>query len=362
MREVLRSPGQPLENGVRTYFEARFGYDFSRVRIHIDADAAESARAIEAQAYTVGDYVAFAKGRYSPDTGEGRRLMAHELSHVVQQNADGAASGYLQRQPEKTNKPGPEKVPKPRQDVVLLGEGVSGGKELSALLAHGGRVLEVKSLPDAAKALANLNAPIGTLYFVTHSTADGSLKFGTDEGFVKSEAIGKQLKGAVSGDNAPDTVDFRGCSVGSSPTVMEGIRTALGARSVVAGNCYSVIEYTTPIKMGLKGQETEVTRPEQVSKAERPRFLELYRATLAVLVRKSAADCILTKSENDFFAAGGRFVALWFNPIFEKGWLTGKSVCYSQAVRETVDPAHPSSAAQGCRVITVEVKPAESKP
>ena len=65
--------------------EARFGYDFSGVRIHDDTRAAETAASIDAAAFTVGEDVAFAAGRYNPRTGEGRRLLAHELSHVVQQ-------------------------------------------------------------------------------------------------------------------------------------------------------------------------------------------------------------------------------------------------------------------------------------
>jgi hypothetical protein len=65
--------------------EARFGYDFSRVRVHTDATAAESARAVQALAYTVGEDIVFGAGRYAPATGAGQRLLAHELTHVVQQ-------------------------------------------------------------------------------------------------------------------------------------------------------------------------------------------------------------------------------------------------------------------------------------
>jgi outer membrane protein OmpA-like peptidoglycan-associated protein len=65
--------------------EARFGHDFSRVRVHTDPTAARSARAVHALAYTVGSDIAFDAGRYAPDTGAGRRLLAHELAHVVQQ-------------------------------------------------------------------------------------------------------------------------------------------------------------------------------------------------------------------------------------------------------------------------------------
>lgn len=85
VNEVLRSPGRPLDQATRAFFEPRFGYDFSRVRVHSDAQSAESARAVNARAYTVGDHIAFSAGRYAPQTTEGRRLLAHELTHVAQQ-------------------------------------------------------------------------------------------------------------------------------------------------------------------------------------------------------------------------------------------------------------------------------------
>jgi hypothetical protein len=85
VHEVLSSPGQALDGGARAFMEPRFGYDFSQVRMHSDARAAESARAVNAFAYTMGRNVAFGSGQYEPRTSEGRRLLAHELTHVMQQ-------------------------------------------------------------------------------------------------------------------------------------------------------------------------------------------------------------------------------------------------------------------------------------
>jgi len=84
---ALRGGGQPLPETARAFFEPRFGHDFSRVRVHADVQAAESARALNAQAYTVGRDVVFGAGQYAPATADGRRLLAHELTHVVQQTA-----------------------------------------------------------------------------------------------------------------------------------------------------------------------------------------------------------------------------------------------------------------------------------
>lgn len=85
VQDVAHSPGQPLDVETRAFFEPRFGHDFSRVRVHSDAKAAESARAMDALALTVGNDVMFASGEFAPQTWPGRRLLAHELTHVVQQ-------------------------------------------------------------------------------------------------------------------------------------------------------------------------------------------------------------------------------------------------------------------------------------
>jgi hypothetical protein len=86
VHDVLSSPGQPLDAETRAFMEPRFGHDFSAVRVHTDGRAAESARAVNALAYTVGRDVVFGGGEYKPRTSEGKRLLAHELTHVVQQS------------------------------------------------------------------------------------------------------------------------------------------------------------------------------------------------------------------------------------------------------------------------------------
>ena len=86
VHDVLRSSGQPLDPATRAFMEPRFGHDFSRVRVHTDARAAESARAVNALAYTVGRDVVFGQGQYAPGTSAGQRLAAHELTHVMQQS------------------------------------------------------------------------------------------------------------------------------------------------------------------------------------------------------------------------------------------------------------------------------------
>jgi outer membrane protein OmpA-like peptidoglycan-associated protein len=92
VHDVLNSSGQPLDAGTRAFMEPRFGHDFSGVRVYTDARAAESARSVNALAYTVGRNVVFGTGQYAPGTSEGQRLLAHELTHTIQQSQAGSPS------------------------------------------------------------------------------------------------------------------------------------------------------------------------------------------------------------------------------------------------------------------------------
>jgi Domain of unknown function (DUF4157) len=90
---TLCSPGQPLDAATRRFMEPRFGHDFSQTRLHYDDQAAQSARAVNALAYTVGSHIVFGAAQHNPGTNASRHLLAHELTHVIQQTgADGPAS------------------------------------------------------------------------------------------------------------------------------------------------------------------------------------------------------------------------------------------------------------------------------
>ncbi len=115
VHRVLGGAGRQLDPSTRSFMESRFGHDFSHVRIFDDAAAARSARAVAANAYTVGDKIVFNQGRYAPDCASGRRLLAHELAHVVQQTGHQAGS-LMQRDDD-----GSEVVeePPPKSNSVL---------------------------------------------------------------------------------------------------------------------------------------------------------------------------------------------------------------------------------------------------
>jgi len=92
---AMNGGGSPLPATTRAFFEPRFGADFSHVRVHTDSRAATTANSIQAKAFTVGPNIAFGTGRYAPHSPEGRQLLAHELTHVVQQTAGGTTQRKL---------------------------------------------------------------------------------------------------------------------------------------------------------------------------------------------------------------------------------------------------------------------------
>jgi Domain of unknown function (DUF4157) len=147
VHETLRSSGQPLEANTRDFMESRFGHDFSRVRIHADTQAQESARAVDALAYTVGQHVVFGRGQYAPGTASGKKLLAHELAHVMQQSSESGASnnGALGRVP----------ISGPSDDSERAAEGVAENMARGASLAQ----RSLRSLPGAGGLVQRQVAP-----------------------------------------------------------------------------------------------------------------------------------------------------------------------------------------------------------
>lgn len=94
--EVLSSPGQAIHPATRNFMESRFQKDFSTVRVHVDEKAVESTRALQARAYTIGQDIVFGLNQYSPQTESGQLLLAHELTHVLQQSTSTAGGGGVQ--------------------------------------------------------------------------------------------------------------------------------------------------------------------------------------------------------------------------------------------------------------------------
>ena len=115
VKDVVNSDaGAPLAGETRDFMESRLGADFGDVRIHTDSKASESARSVQAHAYTVGTDVVFQSGKYEPESDSGKRMLAHELTHVVQQRS-GPVAG--------TPAPGGIKVSNPSDAFEQAAEG-----------------------------------------------------------------------------------------------------------------------------------------------------------------------------------------------------------------------------------------------
>jgi len=95
----LKGGGQPLDSATRSFFEPRFGHDFSNVRVHTDSSSADTAKSINARAFTLGNHVAMGSGEYQPNSQSGQRLLGHELTHVVQQGELQTSSKVQKQEP-----------------------------------------------------------------------------------------------------------------------------------------------------------------------------------------------------------------------------------------------------------------------
>ena len=170
VHDVLSSPGRPLEPRTRAFMEPRFGRDFSGVRVHTDARAAESARSVAAHAYTVGQDLVFGQGRYSPDTASGTRLLAHELAHTVQQSTVSRPQAKLEI--DASDSP-LEAAADQAADAVLQGRTVPGLPTVGPTLSR--QVAETRTLPEErgeCKPNPVLGTDITDITHVTLPTAD----------------------------------------------------------------------------------------------------------------------------------------------------------------------------------------------
>ncbi len=145
VHEVLQSPGRPLEASERGFMEPRFGHDLGDVRIHTEASASRSTEALAARAYTVGRDVVLRHGEYAANTTEGRRLLAHELAHVLQQRQTsrlipgasqsiraGALTTRVQRQAAATEPMSPADLDNEYQTAVQAGDWQAAAEWLNA--------------------------------------------------------------------------------------------------------------------------------------------------------------------------------------------------------------------------------------
>lgn len=267
--EALNTAGQPLDLSTRSFMEGRFDHDFTGVRVHTDAQAAESARAVNALAYTSGHDVVFAEGQYTPTTSTGRTLIAHELAHVAQQQAGGRVA--LQRQQPTPNAaaapqpaapaaavaPAGAAAPPRRDYVFIMGQDNprSGNPFYEVALryyhAHVPGAIFVTNLRNLTALLsyiaANVGQPIGNLYIISHANEDGTLSFGLNAADADGRLSLPELRGALhpagGGPNAlarvtaqvdaRTRIHIKGCDIGRTPGMVELIDEAFGGAGTV---------------------------------------------------------------------------------------------------------------------------------
>ena len=202
------SGGVPLAQELRSYFEPRFGHDFGQVRIHADNSAAQAARAVQARAYTVGSDVVFGAGQYAPATTQGRRLLAHELTHVVQQGggaSQAAATVQRDKDPAAAAPAAASAIPTQPGQLTLSGF-VTGSATLTP--AHLAQLNQLKAQLQAKPLSA-----ADTLLLVGHTDAVGTLERNQLLGQRRADSVqawvrqnistSAQLKTASLGETAP---------------------------------------------------------------------------------------------------------------------------------------------------------------
>ena len=330
VHETLSASGQPLDAPTRAFMEPRFGLDFASVRVHQGARSARSAADVSARAYTVGQHIVFGAGEYAPETHQGRRLIAHELAHVVQQTGAGTERA-VQRDP----KPDEAKQTSGSQDLVVLFGDEEGLRTTATVLAPGIRIVVVNSVDELVKELKAIKGSIRTLYLGAHMTDDGNLMFETPgvKNFVSAEMVANKIKGTTQVEN----INFQGCSIAQSPKEMQRIAVALKATKATGSTCTLVEQTAPPVKVNGK----PITQPAQLQdktvKAAFERGLKDARNQFADKKKK----CILNDTVDGYFAAGGKLIAYWANPesmADDTGWDDTKSVCFKDLKTQKLDP------------------------
>jgi outer membrane protein OmpA-like peptidoglycan-associated protein len=208
VHEVLNSPGKPLDLDTRAFMEPRFGQDFSQVRVHADTKAADSADAVHAHAYTVGKDIVFGPRKYSPHAETSRHLLAHELTHVVQQTTSGvgadsetmanAAAARISRGQDIDGAAlggAAVSLQKSPKDDAVAGTGLVGSASNSTEPPVDEFGFDKTDIPPqhlarlAALRTRLLNAPGATVILTGHTDTVGKEKYNEDLGLRRAKAV-----------------------------------------------------------------------------------------------------------------------------------------------------------------------------
>ncbi len=225
--QAIGGGSQPMTESERAYFEPRFDRDFSQVRVHADAQAAESARVVNARAYTVGRDVVFGAGQHAPGTSEGRRLMAHELTHVVQQRAGNVLKPGIApsiRRQETAARTAPEVV------NITIQRDTETDQSTTSTLTIGSHTLYSLELPDRDNAATCVSAtasriPAGTYQAHVRMNADGG------NWRLELEGVPGRTNIQIHTGNRPN--DITGCILPGTSRGADVVNSSVGARDTI---------------------------------------------------------------------------------------------------------------------------------
>jgi LysM repeat protein len=305
VHEVVSQPGAALDSATRGFFEPRLGHDLSNVRLHTDARAAASARAVDASAYTVGRDVVFGTAQYAPETYQGRHLLAHELMHVVQQNGRSAPpelmlgsaespveheaeriAGFITGQPDHRQPSGARHVGVPqivqRYEAGEHAQFGETGDVLKALVAERTFTYKVKPGEQLPKIAAKFGVGVNEL---KEANSAKLKKWRTTRGTGPKET-GSTI---VEGFNAGEEITI-------PPVINEFTQEGLKTRELIFTVNGVKLEYGQGIAMGDLYES-----PDEMIKAPATEL-----QALAALIKKEKGGTPVTTAEWDA-ATGGRY-------------------------------------------------------
>jgi hypothetical protein len=266
----LNNEGQPLPESERAFFEPRFGADFSKVRIHDNAQAAETARSINAKAFTTKNNIVFNANQYAPKSEKGRTLLAHELTHVIQQNDK--ISPHRQKVDQKCVQPMIQKAKedevdylkkqkgKKRRGVIafIMGSDVGGFYDLAnqywKLKSHSDRIVDnINNFADIIAYLNNaknkplFNKPWGEINIIVHGSEFGAY-MPVGSGSSRNTTY-RALLSAINDETIkalPDTIvdektniNLHGCEIGKAGKLLKLISIAFGGQDKKAPKVFA---------------------------------------------------------------------------------------------------------------------------
>ncbi len=269
-----KGKGSPLSSASNKTMSNKMGHDFSQVQVHTGEQANQMNQSLNAKAFTHGSDIYFNKGQYNPSSTEGKHLLAHELTHVVQQSG---GQQKIQRQ-EATTGPAATQKPVPRQDVVyVMGSDKSGfytvaSRFFKAKFPNAVFVDDQRSLDGLLTHLTTtFSSPLGTIFIISHANEDGTLGFKLDSSDSDKRLSVVELRDAINNSSGISTltsptsqvddqtkIKIKGCDLGRNQEIVELFDKAFNGKGTVTAPTHEQV-YSTDSKAIEKGTAEAMT-------------------------------------------------------------------------------------------------------